>query len=71
LHPASLLDDSADVATLTDAERDVAHWRAADFGFSTFQDAEYPAQLREVHEIPPVLFHRGAPVPAWSTGTSR
>lgn len=63
LHPASLLDDGTDVPALADAERDISRWRDGDFGFLTFQDDEYPAQLREIHEIPPVLFHRGALVP--------
>jgi DNA processing protein len=28
-------------------------------GLLTFRDEDYPAQLREIHEMPPVLFHRG------------
>lgn len=63
LHPASLLDDGTGVPALAGAERDIAQWRAAGLGFLTFQDDEYPAQLREIHEIPPVLFHRGVRVP--------
>lgn len=58
LHPASLF-DSADADALADAARDIASWRAANHGFLTFQDDDYPAQLREIHEMPPVLFHRG------------
>jgi DNA processing protein len=58
LHPASLF-DSADADSLADAARDITGWRAANYGFLTFQDDDYPAQLREIHEMPPVLFHRG------------
>ncbi len=63
LHPAGLFDDieSSDgpSATLADAARDVAQWRAANLGFLTIGDHDYPAQLREIHEMPPVLFHQG------------
>jgi len=48
-----------DVDTLADAMRDINAWDAADFTFLTFADASYPAQLRDVHQFPPVLFSRG------------
>lgn len=55
-HPAGLFDhDDA----LADAARDIAGWRSANLGFLTFRDNDYPAQLREIHEMPPVLFHHG------------
>lgn len=57
LHPGGLFDD--DSTTLTDAAQDIATWRAAHLGFLTFRDPDYPAQLREIHEMPPVLFHQG------------
>jgi DNA processing protein len=60
LYPVDLFDDGAAAPELAAAEREVAQWRDADLGFLTFQDPEYPAQLREIHEIPPVLFHRGS-----------
>ncbi|GAB2653235.1 hypothetical protein GCM10027271_09420 [Saccharopolyspora gloriosae] len=47
-------------AALAEASADIERWRAEDFHFSTFLDHEYPAQLREVHEMPPVLFSRGS-----------
>lgn len=28
-------------------------------GVHTFRDVSYPAQLREIHQVPPVLFSRG------------
>lgn len=58
VHPASLFDDEGSDA-LDEAARDIAEWRSTNLGFLTFQDPEYPAQLREIHEMPPVLFHRG------------
>lgn len=58
LNPARLFDDG-DADPLSEAARDIAGWRAANHGFLTFRDPEYPAQLREIHEMPPVLFHRG------------
>ncbi len=61
LHPPSLFSEGAN--PLAAASEDVARWRATDTGFFTFLDEEYPAQLREIHEIPPVLFHRGTLVP--------
>jgi DNA processing protein len=57
-HPAGLFGD--DTSALIDAARDVAAWHAAELGFLTFRDHGYPAQLREIHEMPPVLFHRGS-----------
>jgi DNA processing protein len=48
-----LLDQAAD---------DVESWDRADFAFLTFLDAGYPARLRDVHQVPPVLFARGTVV---------
>ncbi|WP_132429039.1 DNA-processing protein DprA [Pseudonocardia endophytica] len=59
LHPADLFDTGAEQVELVAARRDIAAWRAAGLGFRTFLDDDYPAQLREVHDLPPVLFHRG------------
>lgn len=44
---------------LAAALRDIESWRDAELGFLTFLDDGYPAQLRAVHDLPPVLFHRG------------
>lgn len=68
-HPADLFDgidvpDSPEAtAALTQATHDIRDWRASDFEFLTFRDDGYPAQLREIHEMPPVLFHKGTLVP--------
>ncbi|WP_344873749.1 DNA-processing protein DprA [Allokutzneria multivorans] len=48
---------------LHSAHADVTAWSAQDFEFLTFYDDRYPAQLREVHQMPPVLFTRGHLVP--------
>lgn len=45
------------------AAADIRSWRDRELGFSTFLDQDYPARLREIHEMPPVLFHRGSAVP--------
>ena len=68
-HPAGLFDSSEvndsqeNVSALVQAARDISDWQASDFGFLTFKDEEYPAQLREIHEMPPVLFYKGTLVP--------
>jgi DNA processing protein len=58
-HPAGLFDD-IDNSALADATQDITAWHSANLGFMTFRDRDYPAQLREIHEMPPVLFHRGS-----------
>jgi DNA processing protein len=63
VHPADLFDD-ADDSALVDAARDIVDWRSAGHGFLTFRDDDYPTQLREIHEMPPVLFHSGS---CWQT----
>jgi DNA processing protein len=68
LHPAGLFDD-IDNSALADAAQDIAAWHSANLGFMTFRDHDYPAQLREIHEMPPVLFHRGS-LMADETGVS-
>lgn len=50
-------------SALASAIAEVSEWRKADFTFLTFRDEDYPAQLREVHQSPPVLFTRGTLVP--------
>lgn len=57
LYPPTLLGDEP--FALSQARQDISAWRAADYGFLTFLDEKYPAPLRAVHDLPPVLFHRG------------
>ena len=49
-------DDHSDVAT---ARADIATWGQAPYRFLTFMDEDYPARLRDVHQMPPVLFASG------------
>lgn len=63
LHPMTLLDDGGEAAELIAAGQAIEAWRAAGLGFLTFLDRDYPAQLREIHDLPPILFHRGTLVP--------
>ncbi|WP_243653311.1 DNA-processing protein DprA [Pseudonocardia endophytica] len=56
-NPANLFDRGDDAAEIATARADIAGW--GDLGFLTFLDDDYPAQLREIHDLPPVLFHRG------------
>lgn len=69
LSPANLFDHDDEASELVRARADIAGWRIADLGFLTFLDDDYPAQLREVYDLPPVLFHRGTLIPG-ETGMS-
>ncbi|WP_227012957.1 MULTISPECIES: DNA-processing protein DprA [unclassified Pseudonocardia] len=55
-NPAGLYGEAEE---LTAARRDIEAWQAAGLGFLTFLDDAYPEQFRAVHDLPPVLFHRG------------
>lgn len=55
-NPPDLYGEADELAA---ARRDIESWRDAGLGFLTFLDDGYPAQLRAVHDLPPVLFHRG------------
>ncbi|MGH3887359.1 MAG: DNA-processing protein DprA [Pseudonocardiaceae bacterium] len=59
-HHVQSLFDTDTPAPIAEAGRQIAGWRAAGLGVHTFRDASYPAQLREIHQVPPVLFSRGA-----------
>ncbi len=58
-HEQSLFDTDTPVP-IAEAARQITGWRGAGLGVHTFRDASYPAQLREIHQVPPVLFSRGA-----------
>jgi DNA processing protein len=47
-------------AAVDEAAADIASWIGGGIGFHTFLDGAYPPQLREIHQMPPVLFSRGA-----------
>lgn len=61
-HAQSLFDVGAP-APITEAARQLVEWRATGLGVHTFRDPLYPAQLREIHQVPPVLFSRGTLCP--------
>lgn len=39
---------------------DLAAWTSGDVAFHAFFDDSYPAQLRDIRQMPPILFSRGA-----------
>jgi len=61
-HEQSLFDTETP-APIAESARQIAGWRAAGLGVHTFRDVSYPAQLREIHQVPPVLFSRGTLCP--------
>lgn len=58
-----LADDGDPADPLRTAAEDIQKWADSPFRFLTFRDSDYPAQLLDVHQVPPVLFARGALVP--------
>jgi len=58
--PETLFSDARSTAELIDAAgREIAGWRSAGLGVHAFFDDTYPAQLRGIREMPPLLFSRG------------
>jgi DNA processing protein len=57
-HERSLFDTHGHAAIVAAARR-IASWRNTGLGVHTFRDASYPAQLREIYQVPPILFSRG------------
>ena len=57
-HERSLFDTGTPAPVVAAAER-IDCWHASGIGVHTFRDDMYPAQLREIHQVPPVLFTRG------------
>ena len=58
--PETLFSDARSTAELIDAAgREIAGWRSAGLGVHAFFDDTYPAQLRGIREMPPLLFDRG------------
>jgi DNA processing protein len=61
-HEQSLF-DTEPPAPIAEAARQLAGWRAAGLDVHTFRDTSYPAQLREIYQVPPLLFSRGTLCP--------
>ncbi len=59
VHPATLdgMDDAA--GQLAHACATLEAWRRSGFDLVTVLDPEYPVVLREIHELPPILFVKG------------
>jgi DNA processing protein len=55
--PSLLADDEP---ALQEAREIIAAWEGEGAEFVTVLDDRYPPQLREIHEAPPLLFHRGS-----------
>ena len=44
---------------LREAEQDILGWEAEGIGVHAFYEPSYPSQLRDVHDLPPIIFTRG------------
>ena len=44
---------------LREAERDIGGWEAEGIAVHAFYEPTYPSQLRDVHDLPPIIFTRG------------
>ncbi|GAA3078485.1 hypothetical protein GCM10010530_01330 [Kribbella aluminosa] len=44
---------------LREAEQEILGWEAEGIGIHAFFEPSYPAQLRDIHESPPIIFTRG------------
>lgn len=53
----------ADEAALGEVEAEIAAWQADGMRLLTILDADYPANLRTIHDRPPLLFVRGELIP--------
>jgi DNA processing protein len=50
-------------ALVARATADIAAWEAAGIGVHTCLDESYPDQLRDIHQVPPIVFTRGRLAP--------
>lgn len=63
-YPDTLFGENDASTYLREAQADVQAWRDDDFQFLTFMDDEYPERLRDVRQMPPVVFTQGLLVQA-------
>lgn len=59
LYPADLFGDPGPQRELAAAREAIADWSADLFTFVTFLEEDYPKRLRDVREMPPVIFALG------------
>ncbi|MPY99881.1 MAG: DNA-processing protein DprA [Actinophytocola sp.] len=57
--PATLPGIPSDNDAVAQAREQVLGWHREDLAFVTILDDDYPDQLRDVHQAPPILFFRG------------
>jgi DNA processing protein len=55
--------DEVDLSPVQQAQADLRRWHAQGLRVVTLLDPDYPAQLRDLRERPPILFYRGTVVP--------
>ncbi|MBO0883711.1 MAG: DNA-protecting protein DprA [Mycobacterium sp.] len=60
LHGDALFPSADPAAVIKEAEDLIAAWAGEGIRFRTFLDDDYPGQLRDIREMPPVLFSRGS-----------
>lgn len=58
-YPDTLFGENDASVILRTAQSDVKAWMNDDFRFLTFVDDDYPARLRDVRQMPPVVFTQG------------
>jgi DNA processing protein len=56
--------DEVDLSPVEQAQVDLRRWRSQGLRVLTLLDPDYPTQLRDIPETPPILFCRGAVIPA-------
>jgi DNA processing protein len=60
---------ASEPSPLDRARAELRSWSDADFRFLTFVDADYPRQLADVYQFPPILFAKGE-LRSWDVGVS-
>jgi DNA processing protein len=55
--------DRSSAELIETAAVDIARWAAEGTGVHCCLDVSYPEQLRDIHQVPPVIFTRGALIP--------
>jgi DNA processing protein len=55
----TLVADPVREQALHDAAAEVRTWLSRGWNVTSFLDEDYPQQLRDIHEMPPVLWSRG------------
>lgn len=63
LVPATLFGVPGEVPPSDAAAADIAEWEREGLRLLSVLDADYPARLRGIHQVPPILFARGTVLP--------